>query len=106
MLVAQSGESQTVFLHVFRRKRYAVLDPIYDPSTLPTAFHGKYEEIEPLYKRSLATDDENFWGLDHPEAATGLNNWVWFLGKGYSAARPTTFDHPQTPFSPNHSGKI
>ncbi|CAN0192932.1 unnamed protein product, partial [Ectocarpus sp. 12 AP-2014] len=45
---------------------------------LPTAFQGKYEEAEPLYKRSLAID-EKVYGPDHPEVATDLNNWAALL---------------------------
>ncbi|CAN0234238.1 unnamed protein product [Scytosiphon promiscuus] len=39
---------------------------------------GKFEEAEPLYKRSLAID-EKVYGPDHPEVATDLNNWAGLL---------------------------
>ncbi|CAN0308647.1 unnamed protein product, partial [Ectocarpus fasciculatus] len=39
---------------------------------------GKYEEAGLLYKRSLAID-ENVHGPDHPDVATGLNNWAGLL---------------------------
>ncbi|MBT6561325.1 MAG: tetratricopeptide repeat protein, partial [Candidatus Scalindua sp.] len=34
---------------------------------------GKYEEAEPLYKRSLEIKEKSF-GPDHPDVATTLNN--------------------------------
>ena len=37
------------------------------------ADQGKYEEAEPLYKRSLAIREKVF-GEDHPSVATTLNN--------------------------------
>ena len=47
---------------------------------LPFTFQGKYEEAEPLYRRSLAID-EKVYGPDHPEVATDLNNWAVLLEK-------------------------
>ena len=41
-------------------------------------FQGKYEEAEPLYRRSLAID-EKVYGPDHPSVATDLNNWALLL---------------------------
>ncbi|CAB1101788.1 unnamed protein product [Ectocarpus sp. CCAP 1310/34] len=77
----------------------------HDPVTLPTAFQGKYEEAEPLYKRSLAIDEKVYgpdhpegkyagavplnerateiwmkaFGPEHPTVATALNNRAWLL---------------------------
>ena len=48
------------------------------PLALPVTFQGKYEEAEPLYRRSLAID-EKIYGPDHPEVATGLHNWAELL---------------------------
>ncbi|CAM9524664.1 unnamed protein product, partial [Ectocarpus sp. 13 AM-2016] len=43
---------------------------------------GKYDEAEPLYRRSLAIDEEAF-GRDHPDVATNLNNLAGLLdGQG------------------------
>ncbi|CAM9244996.1 unnamed protein product, partial [Ectocarpus sp. 12 AP-2014] len=51
--------------------------------SLPGTFQGKYEEAEPLYRRSLAIG-EKVYGPDHPVVATYLNNWA---GK-YEEAEP------------------
>lgn len=39
------------------------------------SFQGKFEEAEPLYKRSVAID-EALYGPDHPDVAGDLNNWA------------------------------
>ena len=39
----------------------------------PVAEQGKYDEAEPLFKRSLEID-EKVYGPDHPDVARGLNN--------------------------------
>ena len=46
--------------------------------SLPVTFQGKYEEAEPLYRRSLAIR-EKVYGPDHPAVARGLNNWAALL---------------------------
>ena len=48
--------------------------------SLPVTFQGKYEEAEPLYRRSLAID-KKIHGPDHPDVATTLHNWAKFLNK-------------------------
>ena len=40
---------------------------------IPAAEQGKYDEAEPLFKRSLEID-EKVYGPDHPDVARGLNN--------------------------------
>ena len=49
-------------------------------------FQGKYDQAEPLYKRSLAID-EKVYGPDHPEVATDLNNWAGLLEAQVRAKR-------------------
>ncbi|CAN0251428.1 unnamed protein product, partial [Ectocarpus fasciculatus] len=46
--------------------------------SLPVTCQGEYEEAEPLCRRSLSIY-ENVHGPDHPEVATGLNNWAGLL---------------------------
>ncbi|CAM9138218.1 unnamed protein product, partial [Ectocarpus sp. 13 AM-2016] len=75
--------------------------------SLPVTFQGKYEEAEPLFKRSLAID-EKVYGPNHPVVASYLNNWALMLQKqvrnkrcfreeivscspGHSAASPADF---------------
>ncbi|CAN0320728.1 unnamed protein product, partial [Ectocarpus sp. 6 AP-2014] len=50
---------------------------------------GKYEEAEPLYRRSLAID-ETVYGPYHPSVARDLNNWAgWLQNQGkYTEAEP------------------
>eukprot|EP00903_Cladosiphon_okamuranus_P016211 g14959.t1 len=50
---------------------------------------GKYEEAEPLYKRTQDID-EKVYGPDHPEVASILNNWAEVLKKQgkYTEAEP------------------
>lgn len=45
------------------------------PRALFFSLQGKYEEAEPLYKRSVAID-EALYGPDHPDVAVDLNNWA------------------------------
>ena len=40
---------------------------------IPPADQGKYDEAEPLFKRSLEIN-EKVYGPDHPDVARGLNN--------------------------------
>lgn len=44
------------------------------------ALQGKYDEANPMYQRALAIN-ETWYGPDHPEVATDLNNWAGLLEK-------------------------
>ncbi|CAB1113194.1 unnamed protein product [Ectocarpus sp. CCAP 1310/34] len=80
--VAQSLNNRVVE-HLFLRIEVSTS---FDLSCLSFMFQGKYDEAEPLYKRSLAID-EKVYGPDHPDVATALNNWVRLLSICSSALK-------------------
>ncbi|CAM9324990.1 unnamed protein product [Ectocarpus sp. 13 AM-2016] len=62
---------------------------VFSALSISITFQGKYDEAESLYVRTLAIL-EKIYDPDHPDVATGLNNWAQFLrdqGK-YEEAEP------------------
>lgn len=70
----------SVVCSLFRRNlvRNVTLKGLCPLVTSTLATQGKHAEAEPLFKRSLAIDEE-VYGPDHPQVAQDLHNWAGLL---------------------------
>ena len=57
------------------------------------ANQGKYDDVEPLYKRALAILEETL-GPDHPKVASSLNNLAILLASQVMWHWSRSFDSP------------